>query len=147
MKRSLLFTAMFITLLAFNSAGQDNIDAYENGLQAITVESVRGQLDFLASDWMQGRETGTQGAYMAADYIASIFSTLGIAPAGDIKWKYPSWRERMAGAEAEQYRTYFQEFTLVKYKAGEDQQFRLSNGARSVSFAYETDFYLDPGSI
>ena len=46
-------------------------DAKQKGLDAITQQAVKGQLEFLASDWTEGRATGTQGAYMAADYIAA----------------------------------------------------------------------------
>ena len=55
----------------------------EKGLQAITADAIKGQLEFLASDWMEGRATGQRGSYLAADYIASMFKVFGVAPAGD----------------------------------------------------------------
>lgn len=44
-------------------------DPASKGLNAITEEAVRGQLEFLASDWTQGRGTGTPGNYMAVESI------------------------------------------------------------------------------
>jgi hypothetical protein len=49
----------------------------EKGLNAITIEAVKGQLEFLASDWTEGRAVGTKGEYIAADYIASMFQVFG----------------------------------------------------------------------
>jgi hypothetical protein len=43
------------------------------------METVR----FLASDRLRGRETGSAGADMAADYIAEAFRTVGLRPGGD----------------------------------------------------------------
>ena len=42
-----------------------------------------GILSFLSSDWMEGRATGTRGALMAADYIASMMQLNGLNPYGD----------------------------------------------------------------
>lgn len=33
------------------------------------VNDFSGTLSFLSSDWMEGRETGTRGGYMAADIL------------------------------------------------------------------------------
>jgi hypothetical protein len=40
-------------------------------------------LSFLASDAMAGRETGTAGGDITAEYVASVLSGLGLEPAGD----------------------------------------------------------------
>ena len=47
------------------------------------MDAIRGQLEFLSSDWMEGRATGEKGSYLAADYIASMFRVFGLSPAGD----------------------------------------------------------------
>ena len=59
-------------------------DPIERGLNAITKEAIRGQLEFLASDFMEGRETTTKGEYVAGDYISSVFQIYGVQPAGDM---------------------------------------------------------------
>ena len=43
------------------------------------METVR----FLSSDSLQGRETGSPGAALAADYIAAEFKQAGLVPGGD----------------------------------------------------------------
>ena len=54
----------------------------DKGLRAITASSIQGPLEFLASDWMTGRETGTKGEFMASDYIASVYRSIGLKPGG-----------------------------------------------------------------
>ena len=74
--------AVFIALLGFlavtySSSAQNN--PREQGLQVITKPAIQGPLEFLASDWTNGRETGTKGAYMAADYIiASMYKLISL---------------------------------------------------------------------
>ena len=46
----------------------------------IDTEDLKTNLYFLASDAMEGRETGTRGAKMAAEYIAEKFETFGLEP-------------------------------------------------------------------
>ncbi len=81
------------TLLIFNSSYSQ--DAKDIGLEAITKQAVQGQLEFLASNWTEGRHTGRPGAYMAADYIASMFQVYGLQPGGDKEWNSLSRAERM----------------------------------------------------
>jgi len=44
---------------------------------------VRADVEFLASDGLEGRETGSRGYAIAADYVASQFRAIGLEPAGD----------------------------------------------------------------
>jgi len=92
-------------------------DKYKAGLDAITAKDSIAMLTFVASDWLEGRETGTRGYSIAAEYAASLFKLWGIKPAGDL----PSFGGGRGGARrggqtgaattpAE--RTYFQEFGL-----------------------------------
>ena len=67
-----LFSVLLVFQLSFSLLAQEN--DVERGLQSITKNIVEAQLEFLASDWMEGRETGKEGQYMAADYIASMFN-------------------------------------------------------------------------
>ncbi|MCX6329736.1 MAG: M20/M25/M40 family metallo-hydrolase [Bacteroidia bacterium] len=81
MKKFLLLTVIFISIFTLSLNSQ--VTPKEKGLQAITVDAIKGQLEFLSSDWMEGRATGERGAYLAADYIASMFKVFGVSPAGD----------------------------------------------------------------
>lgn len=49
----------------------------------ITTEDMRLHVSHLASDWMEGRLTGSEGARRALEYVASVFKFLGLEPAGD----------------------------------------------------------------
>ena len=43
---------------------------------------IRGHIEFLASDLLEGRDTGSRGYDIAAEYVASQFRALGLRPAG-----------------------------------------------------------------
>lgn len=123
----------------------------EDGLNAIKESTVQAQLEFLASDWMEGRETGTRGAYMAADYMASMFKVYGVQPAGDIEAIRPGWREMQAGAKAHDVQTFYQNFSLVEYDAGEEQFLSVlskrGDTEEKINFEYRTDFSVRPSSV
>ena len=144
-------TLFFITTTLFIINSSYSQDAKDRGLEAITKQAVKGQLEFLASDWTEGRHTGRPGAYMAADYIASLFQVYGLEPGGDTEWDYPSRAERMAGRRPMEYRSYFQNFDLIEYKPGVDHKFSLINsseaGTRTIDFAYRTDFSVRSSEV
>jgi len=50
---------------------------------SILEQNVRAQLNFLASDAMQGRGSGTNYERIAAEYIGSQFRQFGLEPGGD----------------------------------------------------------------
>ncbi|MBU2651023.1 MAG: M20/M25/M40 family metallo-hydrolase [Bacteroidetes bacterium] len=119
-------------------------DPATKGLEAITTEAVQGQLEFLSSDWTEGRQTGTKGEFIAGDYIASIFKIYGLAPAGDYRFTELTREERWEGKKPEKYRSFFQEFSLIKSKAGKEQHLSVTkknkNGESTFHFTYKTDF-------
>lgn len=55
----------------------------QQAVAAISAESLRGHLSFIASDLLQGRKDGTVGESVAAEYIAAQFRRAGLEPAGD----------------------------------------------------------------
>ena len=126
-------------------------DAKQKGLDAITQQAVKGQLEFLASDWTEGRATGQPGAYMAADYIASLFKVYGLQPAGDLEFDRPTRAERMAGKRPASYRTYYQSFNLIETRAGKDHELSLTEttagGSRTLNFTYQTDFSVRASGV
>jgi hypothetical protein len=63
------------------------IEQYQN---VITPSLLATHLYYLASDEMQGRETGSAGQKLAAKYLAAQYRLLGIQPKGTIK-KYKSF--------------------------------------------------------
>jgi hypothetical protein len=146
MKRTL---SLLLLLAATFSVFSQTIE--EKGLDAITESAVKGQLEFLASDWTEGRGVGTKGAYLAADYIASMFKVYGIEPYGDMDADYPSRQERMQGKRPRIYRSYYQNFGLLEYSPGETQELSIINktgdAETSLNFNHNTDFYVRTGTV
>jgi len=89
-------------------------DKYRPGLEAITAKDSLTMLTFMASDWMEGRETGTRGFAIAAEYAASLLKLWGVNPAGDMPGVSGGRGMGALGAapSAPPERTYFQEFAM-----------------------------------
>lgn len=49
----------------------------------VAMANMKSDVVFLADDKLMGRETGTEGERMAAEYIANRFQALGLQPLGD----------------------------------------------------------------
>ena len=49
---------------------------------AHAAERIRAHVEFLASDLMEGRDTGSRGHRIAANYVAAEFRKLGLKPGG-----------------------------------------------------------------
>jgi hypothetical protein len=56
--------------------------------QTITEREMREHVDFLASDLLEGRDSGQRGAEIAALYIAQEFERCGLRPLGE-HWQMP----------------------------------------------------------
>jgi len=143
-----LFTSVLLIFAIVSVFAQS---AKEKGLNAITESAIKGQMNFLASDWTEGRAVGTRGAYMAADYIASVYEIYGIQPFGDMERTRPTRAERMSGVSPEIYRTYYQNFGLMRYEPGDEQRFSLiskkDQSEISIEFNHNTDFYVRTGTV
>ena len=50
---------------------------------AISAANIKSHIDFLASDLLEGRDTGSRGFDIGAQYVATRFAALGLDPAGD----------------------------------------------------------------
>jgi hypothetical protein len=50
---------------------------------SISIDRMRADLKYLASDQLQGRGVGSRGEELATDYIASQFQKAGLKPAGN----------------------------------------------------------------
>lgn len=49
----------------------------------ITAVDLRSEVEYLASDELEGRMTGSRGTQMASDYIAAYFDKIGLKPLAD----------------------------------------------------------------
>lgn len=87
-----------------------------------SANRVRAHIDFLAGDLLQGREPGTPGYDIAAEYVASQFRQLGLSPAGD------------AG-------TYFQRVPLIAYRLIDRGAFGLRDDTgRTVALTFGAEY-------
>jgi hypothetical protein len=121
-------------------------DPLKKGLDAISEQAVRAQLDFLASDWMEGRETGEKGIDLAADYIVSMFKVYGLQPGEDTKNHFGRadlYDMRNMNTSAH---SYFQEFALLRTLQSDDHELAVitetDNSRKVTRFGYKNDFTL-----
>ncbi len=91
----------------------------DKAARAVSTEVIRAHIDFLASDALEGRGSGTRGGDIAARYIAAQYMRLGLEPAGDDG-------------------TYFFEVPVITFTP----EPTLALGASEL--AYPTDFVLGP---
>lgn len=73
LKKTALVVILILTLTNLGIAQKKDV---------ITEQNVRAQMEFLASDAMQGRGSGTQFEQITAYYLASMMMQFGVEPAG-----------------------------------------------------------------
>jgi aminopeptidase YwaD len=106
------------------------------GQQSSTIPSVdrlRKDVTYLASDTLDGRRTGTQGANDAARYIADEFSSLGLRAGMQI-----AKPARTRGETRERYRQPFPYVSDVKL--GSNNRFEIGAGDDIGSFRVREDW-------
>lgn len=82
MHRWLMGTVFFFSIAAF-AGNNASISSVEAAAEAIQPSWIAPHVRFLAADALQGRDTGTIGFEIAANYVAAQFELLGLQPAGD----------------------------------------------------------------
>ena len=92
-----ILTLLILLLGSFNIKAQDSIAT--SYASSINTEDLQKHLYILASDSLEGRETGKKGQKLAADYISRHFQSIGIPPYNG--------------------ETYYQEFPLLNQKLEE----------------------------
>jgi aminopeptidase YwaD len=84
MKRQLSLLRSVLCLLSIPSAGlARQKPAVHKAVPAVCAACIRAHEEFLASDAMQGRGSGTHDELVAATYVGAELRAYGIAPAGD----------------------------------------------------------------
>ena len=116
---------------------------------APTVEQLRRHVTYLASEHLEGRRTGTQGANDAAHYIAGEFSQLGLRPA------FQTIRKPRNRAEARA--NYRQKFPYIAgVTLGSGNSFSFSTTARTqnlellrdwIPFGYSTNAVIENAPV
>lgn len=77
-KRIALFLALLLTITSVGFAQKTS-----KNVSAIEERNVRAEMEFLASDALQGRGSGTQFELLAGQYLASQMRQFGVEPAGE----------------------------------------------------------------
>jgi hypothetical protein len=118
-------------------------EKYKVGFESITPKDVLAMLNYVASDWMEGRDTGSRGYDVAADYVVSLFKMWGIKPGGDQPRLSFNMMRAMAGQEgppqAQPERSYFQEFTLKEISDPKTSlKVEITKGASTKARVFES---------
>jgi hypothetical protein len=106
-----------------------DVDDSETGVSVIRPEAIRADMRFLADDLLEGRRTGTRGHQLAAQFVATQFESMGLAPAGS------------SG-------TYFQDVPLRSAQVDESaSSFKWASSGASTTLKFRQDYILygDPG--
>ena len=112
MRKSLLlifFAGFFISPVVSQTVTHSNGVKYS---KSITAKELREHLEIVASDSMEGRETGKKGQKMAADYLVRNFASMGIKPVGDSSYiqEFPLLEQENTGIIIQSYRQSLLEF-------------------------------------
>jgi Zn-dependent M28 family amino/carboxypeptidase len=74
------FSLLALSLPVAGSAQQ------QEAAPVFAPEAFRAHVDFLADDLLEGRDTGTRGYDIAANYVATRFQALGLKPGANGSW-------------------------------------------------------------
>ena len=117
MKKTIIIL-LFIPLI---SLSQENIKYAET----ITIEDIKKHINILASDSLEGRETGKEGQKKAAKYIANYFKNIGIPPPSKLPKEIKEIKdflsrtlslEKKTKKEKKDIEKYYQKFTVKTRK-------------------------------
>jgi hypothetical protein len=140
--KKIVFSTLTLSIITI-SLNYGQVAPVEKGLQAITLDAIKAQLGFLASDWTEGRMAGEKGEFLAADYIASMLQLYGVKPAGDLVQT-----KGLANSIWSNERSYFQNFVLLKTIAGDEQILKVKSSdgktVKNTNFTYNVDFTVRP---
>jgi aminopeptidase YwaD len=125
-RRPFLLRAILCSLLTASVVLAQLEQSDRKAAPTVCAACIRAHEEFLASDAMQGRGSGTHDELVAATYIAAELRAYGIAPAGD------------DGG-------YIQSAPLVKVKVTGPPTVDITpaNGAAKITWTYGTDFLVD----
>jgi hypothetical protein len=112
------------------------------GFDTIGAKSSMAMLTYIASDLMEGREAGTRGYQLAAEYAASLFGIWDLKPIGDMASRPFSMAQFMSGATAPARpteKTYWQEFPLVEtLETSSRMALEVKNGQAVLNREFQT---------
>lgn len=91
-------------------------------------ETVRAHVEFLADDLLEGRDAGTRGYDIAAEYVAAEYLGMGLTPAGDAG----GWMQRVP---------------LLEASLADEPVLTLTVGGETETFAQSEDVLMAPSLL
>ena len=81
MKKTLLLLTLLANIVAMPvEAKREKVTPEQKGLQTINVSTAKAHVEFLASDWLKGREAGTEWDHIAGEYLIAELKRMGATP-------------------------------------------------------------------
>lgn len=112
------------------------------GFDTIGAKSSLSMLSFIASDLLEGREAGTRGYQLAAEYAASLFGLWALTPIGDMATRPFNMAQFFSGATTSPRpaeKTYWQEFPLVEtLETSSRMALEVRNGQAVLNREFQT---------
>jgi Zn-dependent M28 family amino/carboxypeptidase len=86
MKLKLIASASLLSLAFLSACGQNKQATTPIAEEApqVNEKNIKAHLEFLADDTLLGRDTGSEGYQIAANYVKSYFKQLGLTPMGEL---------------------------------------------------------------
>ncbi len=112
--------------------GSGNVESGASA--ALSAASLRAHVEFLASDDLEGRMTGTTGARKAGDYIVTQFEAAGLQPLGD-KDEYFQEFPFTSGVKVEKKKNKLE----VTTAEGQEIDFNVEEDFRPLAFSENAD--------
>ncbi|NNJ72923.1 MAG: M28 family peptidase, partial [Enterobacterales bacterium] len=129
MKQSILVTLLVVLFGCQQSEPVNILPKNQSQTDAAIASRIEAHMDFLASDFLRGRQTGSQEYNIAASYVATQMQQYGLEPAGsDGSW--------------------YQEVPLIKSTLiQESVKLSVNKGADQLNFTFIDDFITPANPI
>jgi hypothetical protein len=125
MKFKLIASVSLLSFAFLSACGQNN----KVTTPQVNENNIKAHLEFLADDTLLGRDTGSEGYQIAANYVKSYFKQLGLTPMGELE-----------GFE--------QQVTFRKSFLEENSaELSITNASGTVDLAFKDNFIMSGDSI
>ncbi len=122
----------------------------EIGIATLSIDELKDDLTFLASDELAGRPAGSDENLIAGIYIARAFKAAGLLPLFTDQYSKPFDKNDLPSVSLEnsgKYKEYFQSFNIQRSKLTDNNdfmiQFESSNSSVVKSYEFKKDYFID----
>ncbi|MDD5689051.1 MAG: M28 family peptidase [Caldisericia bacterium] len=121
----LIIFILFSPLYSIDAENKDICD-YKSITNSFSSKNAYSYLEELTSDKFEGRQSGSKGAELAAEWIANLYESYGLIPGIN--------------------NSYYQEFDIPYYEVMPPLFFSINSSKINEEFIYKKDFIVLPGS-